>query len=140
QDTSFFRAGHLRVPFSLPEALKRADYSYDSSFTADDVLTNFPYDLPLGLYKEDSGIYEFPVTIEDEQKPPLAQRLDAALRVFALNAANGAISVLLIHPTDLEKMSAEQQLLDHLPGDIAVSDMLGYARFWQGRALLDWRL
>ncbi|MBV8771195.1 MAG: hypothetical protein JO166_02525 [Deltaproteobacteria bacterium] len=140
-DTVFFRAGHLRVPFSLPEALKRAGYRYDSSFTAADVLTNFPYDLPVGLgEKQDSGIYEFPVTIEDEQKPPLSQRLDTALRLIDLNAANGAISVILIHPSDLEKMQAEQQLLDRLPADIAVADMLSYARFWSGRALLDWRV
>jgi len=140
-DTLFFRAGHLRVPFSLPEALERSGYRYDSSFTAADVLTNFPYDLPLGLdEKEDSGVYEFPVTIEDEQKPPLGHRLDAALRLIALNAANGATTVLLIHPSDLEKMRAEQQLLDRLPADVAVSDMLSYARFWRGRALLDWRV
>jgi hypothetical protein len=140
-DTLFFRAGHLRVPFSLPEALRRAGYHYDSSFTAADVLTNFPYELPLGLgEKQDSGIYEFPVTIEDEQQPSLGQRLDAALRLIDLNAAKGAITVILIHPTNLEKMSAEQQLLERLPADIAVSDMLSYARFWSGRALLDWRV
>lgn len=140
-DTVFFRAGHLRVPFSLPEALRRAHYCCDSSFTAADVLTNFPYDLPLGLdEKQDSGIYEFPVTIEDEQPPPLGQRLDRALRLINLNAANGAITVVLIHPTDLAKMRAEQQLLELLPADIAVSDMLSYARFWSGRELLDWRV
>ena len=58
QSTIFFRAGHLRVPSSLPEALERSGYEFDSSFTADDVLSNFPYALPLNLgFEEDSQIY-----------------------------------------------------------------------------------
>jgi hypothetical protein len=57
QDTIFFRAGHLRVPDSLPEALERSGYQFDSSFTADDVLSNFPFALPQGLgFDEDSEI------------------------------------------------------------------------------------
>ncbi len=48
QQTVSFRAGHLRVPASLPEALQRTGYRFDSSFTANDVLTDFPYPLPLG--------------------------------------------------------------------------------------------
>ncbi len=99
QRTIFFRAGHLRVPESLPEALQRTDYEFDSSFTADDVLTHFPYALPLGLgFDQDSGIYEFPVTFEDEEKPPLRERVDSALDVIRANAENGAINALLIHP------------------------------------------
>jgi hypothetical protein len=55
QDTIFFRAGHFWVPDSLPEALERSGYQFDSSFTADDVLSNFPFALPQGLgFDEDS--------------------------------------------------------------------------------------
>lgn len=46
QDTIFFRAGHLRVPVSLPESLERSGYQFDSSFTADDVLSTFPFAFP----------------------------------------------------------------------------------------------
>ncbi|HMD32669.1 MAG TPA: hypothetical protein VKG84_12225, partial [Candidatus Acidoferrales bacterium] len=87
QHTVFFRAGHLRVPKSLPEALARCGYEFDSSFTAPDVLSNFPYALTLGLlFDQDSGLYEFPVTFEDEEAPPLLDRVPAMLEVIAANA------------------------------------------------------
>lgn len=140
QSTVFFRAGHLRVPPSLPEALQRCGYEFDSSFTADDVLTNFPYRLPLDLgFNEDSGLYEFPVTFEDEESPPLAERVDRALDVIRANAENGALNVILIHPNESGgKLAAEEQLLRRLPDDVAAEDMLSFARFWRGRDQLDW--
>jgi hypothetical protein len=140
QRTIFFRAGHLRVPPSLPEALQRTGYEFDSSFTADDVLTNFPYSLPLGLgFDEDSGLYEFPVTFEDEEKPPLLERVDSALDVIRANAENGAMNVLLIHPNLAgDKLAAERQLLERLPGDVIATDMQSYALFWRARDRLRW--
>jgi len=138
--TIFFRAGHLRVPDSLPEALQRCGYEFDSSFTADDVLSNFPYAMPLGVgFAEDSGIYEFPVTFEDEEQPPLLQRVDSMLEVVRANAENGAINVLLIHPNRAaDKLQAEQKLLENLPHDVTATDMQSYAEFWRGRAELQW--
>jgi hypothetical protein len=140
QQTIFFRAGHLRVPASLPEALQRTGYEFDSSFTADDVLTNFPYALPLGLgFDEDSGLYEFPVTFEDEEKPPLPQRIASMLDVIRANAENGAINVLLIHPNVAgEKLAAEKDLLEHLPKNVTATDMQSFALFWRARDLLQW--
>jgi len=140
QYTDFFRAGHLRVPETLPEALQRSGYRFDSSFTADDVLTNFPYALPLGLlFEEDSGIYEFPVTIDDSEDPPLAQRVEEALDVIRANAENGAPSVILIHPTDAQgKLRAEEALLHRLPVGVTAMDMESFARFWRVRDRLRW--
>lgn len=140
QDTTFFRAGHLRVPVSLPEALERSGYQFDSSFTADDVLSNFPYALPLGLgFDEDSQIYEFPVTIEDEEPPGFAKRVPQALAVILANAENGAVNVLLVHSNEsAQKAAAEQELLRQLPPDIGKTDMLSFARFWRARDRLKW--
>jgi len=140
QNTIFFRAGHLRVPSSLPEALERSGYEFDSSFTADDVLSNFPYALPLNLgFEEDSQIYEFPVTIEDEEPPGFANRLPQALEVILANAENEAVNVLLVHSNEsAQKAAAEQDLLRQLPTDIGKSDMLNFARFWQARDRLKW--
>jgi hypothetical protein len=93
--TIFFRAGHLRVPPYLPEALVRCGYEFDSSFTAGDVLTNFPYQLDFDLgMTEPTPIFEFPVTFEDEQLPPLVDRIPAMLDVIEANAENGAPSVI----------------------------------------------
>jgi hypothetical protein len=140
QDTIFFRAGHLRVPVSLPEALERSGYEFDSSFTADDVLSNFPYALPLALgFDEDSQIYEFPVTIEDEEAPGFAKRVPQALEVILANAENGAVNVLLVHSNESTlKAAAEQELLRQLPPDIGKTDMLSFAKFWRARDRLTW--
>src|SRR5580704_3424505 len=141
QDTIFFRAGHLRVPDSLPEALERSGYQFDSSFTADDVLSNFPFALPQGLgFDEDSEIYEFPVTIEDEEAPGFAKRVPQALEVILANAENEAVSVVLIHSNEAgKKTAAEQELLRHLPPDIGKTDMSSFARFWRARDRLKWK-
>lgn len=139
-DTIFFRAGHLRVPPYLPEALVRCGYEFDSSFTADDVLTNFPYqlDFDLGL-TEPATIFEFPVTFEDEQKPPLAERIPAILDVIEANAENGAPSVILIHSNNSsDKLEAEREILSRLPANILVENMTVYARFWKARSQVKW--
>jgi hypothetical protein len=140
QHTDFFRAGHLRVPPTLPEALQRCGYRFDSSFTADDVLSNFPYALPLGLlFEEDSGLYEFPVTIDDSDDPPLIQRVGQALEVIRANAENGAPSVILIHTNESqEKLMAEEALLRGLPPGVVAADMESFARFWRARDRLQW--
>jgi hypothetical protein len=140
QDTIFFRAGHLRVPYSLPEVLERSDYQFDSSFTADDVLSNFPFALPRDMgFEEDSEIYEFPVTIEDEESPGFAQRVPQALKVILANAENGAVSVVLIHSNESRlKAAAEEELLRKLPADIIKTDMVSFATFWRARDRLQW--
>lgn len=139
-ETIFFRAGHLRVPPYLPEALERCGYEFDSSFTADDVLTNFPYqlDFDFGL-TEPTTIFEFPVTFEDEQLPPLLERIPAILDVIEANAENGAPSVILIHSNNAQaKLNAERGILSQLPKDIMVESMTTYARFWKARSQLRW--
>jgi hypothetical protein len=140
--TVFFRAGHLRVPPGLPEAELRTGYQFDSSFTAPDVLSNFPYHLPVGLQvgREDS-VLEFPVTFEDEEAPGFPARVSSDLDVIQANADNGAISVLLVHPTDPEhKVPAEEELLNRLPAGVEVSDLLSFARFCQARERLRWHV
>jgi hypothetical protein len=139
-ETIFFRAGHLRVPPYLPEALVRCGYEFDSSFTAGDVLSNFPYrlDFDLGM-TEPTPIFEFPVTFEDEQLPPLVDRIPAMLDVIEANAENGAPSVILIHSNNAQdKLQAERALLSALPKDILVENMTAYARFWKARSQVSW--
>jgi hypothetical protein len=140
QSTVFFRAGHLRAPPTLPEVLERCGYWFDSSFTAGDVLSNFPYSLPLGLgMTEDSAIYEFPVTMEDEEAPGLPGHVDNNLNVIEANAANGAINVLLVHPNDpSHKVPAEEAMIRRLPAGVGLSDMLSFASFWRARDHVLW--
>ncbi|MGC1105290.1 MAG: hypothetical protein WA876_02015 [Candidatus Acidiferrales bacterium] len=141
--TILFRSPGLRIPRGLPEALQRCGYQFDSSFTADDVLSNFPYALPLGLgFEEDSGIDEFPIAIEDTEPPPappLPQRVPQALEVIRANAENEAINVVLIHSNEAgAKLRAEQQILEQLPPGVTATDLLSYAEFWRARNRLRW--
>ena len=120
----------------------RTGYEFDSSYTADDVLSNFPYALPLDPgFDEDSGIYEFPVTIEDEEPPGYAKRVPQAVDVIRTNAENNAISVVLVHSNESKtKAPAEQEMLRALPDDIGKMDMLSFAKFWRARDRLQWRV
>jgi hypothetical protein len=142
QQIVFFRAGHLRVPPTLPEALQRCGYRFDSSFTAPDVLTNFPYALPLGLsFEEDSGIFEFPLTFEDEEAPRLDLRVANMLEVIRANAENEAINVILIHTNEAHfKLKAEEDLLNQLPEGVIATDAVSFANFWRAREHLKWTI
>ena len=142
QQTVFFRAGHLRVPPTMPEAPQRCGYLFDSSFTAPDVLTNFPYSLPLGLdFEEDSGILEFPLTFEDEEAPRLDLRVANMLEVIRANAENEAINVILIHTNEAHyKLKAEEDLLNQLPPGVIATDAVSFARFWHARDRLNWTI
>lgn len=143
--TILFRSPGLRIPDALPEALERCGYDFDSSFTADDVLSNFPYRLPLGLdFEENSSIYEFPVTIEDTEPPPalpLPMRVPQALEIIRANAENEAINVVLIHTNEAgAKLRAERQILEGLPSNVTATDLLSYAEFWRARSELQWSI
>jgi hypothetical protein len=140
QQTVFFRAGHLRVPPTMPEALPRCGYLFDSSFTAPDVLTNFPYSLPLGLsFEEDSDILEFPVISEDEQAPRLDLHVPIMLDVIRANAENEAINLILIH-TNEANYKSEEDLLNQLPEAVIATDVLSFAYFWRAREHLKWTI
>jgi hypothetical protein len=141
QQTVFFRAGHLRVPPTMPEALQRCGYLFDSSFTAPDVLTNFPYSLSLGLaFEEDSGILEFPLTFEDEEAPRLDLRVGDLLEVIRANAENEAVNVILIHTNEAHyKLMAEEELLNQLPPGVTATDAVSFARYWRAREHLQWK-
>ncbi len=88
---------------------------------------------------EPTTIFEFPVTFEDEQVPPLLDRIPAMLDTIEANAENGAPSVILIHSNNsTDKLEAERRILSRLPKDILVENMTEYARFWKARSQVRW--
>ncbi|MGE3823813.1 MAG: T9SS type A sorting domain-containing protein, partial [Bacteroidia bacterium] len=136
-----FRAGHLAFNDKLTNALDTLGYQYNTTVSASDVLTNFPFQ----SYKDRvsigslSDIIEIPLTISDvfndesisaeNYHEKVAVWLDVILR----NKANYAPNVLLIHPTRLFKLDAEQELIEQLSDDIMVCDFETYADFWKRR-------
>ena len=141
QNTASYRSGYLRFPDRLIETLEKSGYRYDSSFSADDIMTNFAYRAlrVRGTGSEESSIVEIPVVFDDSQglltphnmKDLVAKWAD----VIGANADNGAISVLLIHPSEKGyKLEAEENLLKRVSKeDIWIGNLSAYGEFWNAR-------
>ena len=135
-----FRAGHLRVPPSLPETLEKCGYSGDSSFTAADVMTSLPYRLNKGLgFTEPTNIFEFPVTVEDERWKLEEHTQDVLKLVQVQGSMIGAPTVVLIHPTNATtKLQAETRILAALPSNVPATDLKTFMNFYIARWNIDW--
>jgi peptidoglycan/xylan/chitin deacetylase (PgdA/CDA1 family) len=150
QQTVGFRAGYLRYPSELLQVLEKSGYEFDSSVSAQYVLTNYPYfgfrERSLG--SEPGKIVVIPVTLDDSRgeletrnfltAETKQQALDTWLEVIRANAENNAITCLLIHPTDTSyKLETERRLIEAIRGsDTWIGDVGTIARFWNGRARL----
>jgi hypothetical protein len=130
-----FRAGNLSYHAASPQTMERLGYRFDSTRAVGDVLANFPFramtDWPDAL---DTSVFEFPVTLEDQQPPRIDQRVSDALSIISANADNGAPSTLLIHPNVLDyKENAEREILDGLPSGVTATSVDAFASFWRAR-------
>ncbi|MFT6017515.1 MAG: hypothetical protein ACI9VN_000125 [Patescibacteria group bacterium] len=136
-----FRAGHLAYPKYLVNVLDSLGYEYNTTHSAADVLTNFPYQNKMGRSFSGlrSSVYEIPVTISDVfHANPISNEnyLDKAatwLDVTLKNRANGAPSVLLIHPNRQYKLVGMDHYLESLPDDVYIGEMNRFGDFWKVR-------
>ena len=136
-----FRAGHLCYHKRLPKVLEDLGYLYNSTFSANDVLTNFPF------YGTDerafsgylSSVIEIPMTISDasatfpfslDSYPSNVARWK---NVTLKNVANGAPTVLLIHPNRTYKLTAEQNFFSQLPYGIRYMFLDDFGDYWRER-------
>jgi peptidoglycan/xylan/chitin deacetylase (PgdA/CDA1 family) len=130
-----FRPGHLRNPFALPQSLEAGGYRYSSATTANNALTHLPFRLTHGRGKTAAtGIYEFPVTIEDEAPPQLDQRLPGALAVAERLSRYGGLFNVLIH-TDVTgfKLEFERGLIAALKDRAWFDTVRGFGAWWAAR-------
>lgn len=98
-----FRPGGLSNPSGLPQALRATGYRYSSTATANNSLTHLPYQLNYDrLTNSEVEVFEFPVTIEDEELPKMGDRLPQALEVARQVSRYGGLCVVLIHPNILD--------------------------------------
>ena len=130
-----FRPGHLSNPPALPQLLEATGYSYSSSVTANDSLTHLPFRLNrMHGPKEETAIYEFPVTVEDEAEPPLGQRLQPALKLAKQIAEYGGLYVVLIHPDVLDhKFVFEKELVAALRSRAWFGSLREFGAWWRAR-------
>ena len=130
-----FRPGHLRNPYTLPQALEATGYRFSSSVTANNSLTHLPFRLTYGRETTaSSAIYEFPITIEDEHEPRLGDRLPQALALAERIGRYGGLLVVLIHPDITgHKLDFEQRFVEALRQRAWFGALREFGEFWAAR-------
>jgi len=147
QRTIAYRSGDLAFPRSLIRVLQGAGYDYDSTYSANSVLTSFPYmafeDQDMG--SRESGVVEIPVTLDDSQGYLTPETVEKVVRqwvdVVDANARYGGLTVLLMHPSDTRtktyKLEAQEKLMRAVASRGGwMGDLSTVGRFWRNRAAL----
>lgn len=140
-----FRSGHLAYNNHLVDVLDSLDYLYNSSYSASDVLTHFPYQNITGrtFSGTRSNIYEVPVSVSDvfHDDPINAgnylEKADQWLEVLKKLDANNSPTVLLIHPNRTYKLAAQEYFISNLPVGVRIAEMTAFADYWRARDVFD---
>lgn len=138
KDVISFRPGELSNPFTLPESLLATGYKYSSSVTANNSLTHLPFQLSYSREAQQAlPVYEFPVTIEDEEYPNMIKQVPEALQVSEAIATYGGVFVILIHPNvPGHKLEFEKQVIEHWKDRAWFGTMREIGDWWAARDLL----
>lgn len=130
-----FRPGELSNPFGLPQALLATGYRFSSTATANNSLTHLPYQLNYDrLTDSEVELFEFPVTIEDEELPKMGDRLPEALEVARRISRYGGSVVVLIHPNILDhKLSFEKGFVEGVRPYAWFGSVGEFGRWWAAR-------
>jgi peptidoglycan/xylan/chitin deacetylase (PgdA/CDA1 family) len=130
-----FRPGKLANPFALPQALEATGFRYASTVTANNALTHRPFRLSRDRAGAAEGtVWEFPVTIEDEEQPAMLERLDRAVALAGDIARWRGTMVVLTHPTESTgKLRFTEGLLAALADRAHVSPVSALGDWWVAR-------
>ncbi|WP_434457994.1 polysaccharide deacetylase family protein [Stutzerimonas urumqiensis] len=130
-----FRPGYLATPPSLPEAMQASGYRFSSSATAGNLTTHLPFRANAQrLYAQETGIYEFPIAVEDEIPPIMDQRVDEAVDLAQSLARYGASYVMLIHPNEIDhKYRFLDEILPRLKPFAWFGTLGQYGAWWAAR-------
>ncbi len=137
-----FRAGHLAFNDSLVLALEKLGYQYNSTFSANAILTSFPYyAMKVRTFDGvESTVLEIPLTISDVltdfNRENYTEGVNLWLDATQRYANNHSPIVLLIHPNRYWKFQAEKLFLNQLPSGIEPFPFQQYGRFWKKRDAL----
>lgn len=136
-----FRAGHLCFPDSLGMGLQLLDYEFNSTNSANNVLTGFPFYNynRRSFYGEPSTVLEIPMTISDIFKDnPIADtnfvlKVTVWIEDISKYDQNNSPVTLLIHPNRSYKLQGLKNLLDSLPPNMKIYPFQLYGEFWRKR-------
>lgn len=88
------------------------------------------------LSESEVDIFEFPVTIEDEELPPMGERIPQALVLAKQIARYGGTVVVLIHPNILgHKLEFEKQFYEAVKDWAWFGSMREFGDWWSARNL-----
>jgi hypothetical protein len=141
-----WRSGHLAFPDSLIMALEELGYEFNSTYSANNILTNFPY---YGIHDgsfsgHPSSVLEIPMTISDVfSSDPIDENnyMDKVGIWSDVNRRydrNNSSVTLLIHPNRGWKLIAQEAFLDSLPAEQGVVAFEEYGEFWRKRDSLEY--
>lgn len=138
---TFFRTGHLVYPKYLIDVLDDLGYLYNSSSSASDVLTHFPYQnvMRRSFTGKVSSVYELPVTIsdvfheDDITAENYKEKVEVWLDLTNKTMNNGSPTILLIHPNRTYKVDALREYYNALPTSILPMEITKYGDFWKAR-------
>lgn len=144
-----FRSGHLCMNPDIPAMLKEGGYSFQSCYTAGDLLSEFPFfgrfnnawdgdltevlTIPLHISDVYNSNKEGNVPLNDEtwDEHPAPDQWHAAMDKLRGNYAN---AVLLIHPNKEWKMTLQKRLVDKLDlNEVGLYNFEEYGDFWLAR-------
>ncbi|MBD3638808.1 MAG: T9SS type A sorting domain-containing protein [Crocinitomicaceae bacterium] len=141
-----FRAGHLAYPDSLGLGLEVTGYEFNSTYSANDVLSSFPYyTAQVRTFNGiESTVLEIPMTISDVFSSDPITELNypqkVAIWTDATNRydANHSPVVLLIHPNRGWKLTAQEDYLSGIPGTMLVDAFENFGDYWRKRDSLQY--
>ena len=143
-----WRSGHLSFPDYLIKGLELLGYAYNSSYSANDVLTAFPYYAfsEQRFSSDESVVIEIPIVISDVfntsdgpiNKNNHLEKADIWLETTRRYAKNNACINLLIHPNRGYKLESLNYLIDHMSPSIKVISFQEFGEFWRDRNNLDY--
>ena len=142
-----FRSGELLYHPHLPEVLERFGFRYSSCFSAEDVLTYFPYRYrrDYHTFSDPSPIWELPLVYEDEHFPPLVFRVSKALELFKKVYDNGGVFTILDH-NDMTWWKLKnydpvyiRKFITGLPKHVWIDTLEHVGAFWDHRSRVVFR-
>jgi len=130
-----FRPGELSNPYSLPQALSAVGMRFSSSVTANNSLTHMPFRMNYARERtSELPMFEFPVSIEDEESPRLGDRLESGLILARQLSRYGAICSILIHPDVLgHKLEFGRRFISSTKQAAWFDTVSGFGRWWESR-------
>lgn len=147
-DVKSWRSGHLCYPDSLILALEAVGYEFNSTYSANDVLTGFPYyaNRTQSFSSAQSKILEIPMTISDvfsSSEDPISidnymTKVQLWMDATRRYDRNNASTVLLIHPNRNYKLTAQEAYLDLLPETMKGMAFEAFGSFWRKRDSLSY--